>query len=889
MDQEERPEVRRLRQHLLSEESSDFRGALTDLHLSWDLAAVTGQLPDLGDLAEAARLVGDGLRQQLDQASTEDWLGPKEWAGPEQTITLGALTYRGRAAELMALGGFLLATGVEDPDRFVNDLTQVAFGLDPYSAILGTLVGNRPLEFDPPELPPELVGIRDFLDATCVAGIRSSASHFGQVAAQRPRPMAGVTIDEVDPDRGCAGDTVVIRGTGFGQTQPSNVQVLFTSRSGGCVAADVTSWSDTEIVVTVPPSVGRGCVGLAEYPSGYTGIAEAADEFAGALESCLGPVASTAANRIRGSAVKVMGASCPICTDPRTAFAGGAPVIKRFAANGDAVAEIVPGDDVSVIWEVEGADKVDIVPVLGVLPTLRGPFDRQLGSVVVEDIALDDGTVAAWRLVATNACGAVTATVQVVVRGRKALVLGVGGAKGAFEVGAVLCLYNVAGLQPEIISGASVGALNAAKLAEGRPALPQLEQLWLGMQSNSDLYLERSWYQVLSPVVRSVFQAGSSSLGFEAARFGANLAANKILGSLLSAMGVPGIVFSVFTGLYPVITGIIDAGRYYNAVTQALASPSIFLFTPVEQKINTSIDPAAVLASGIKLRITAVALESGRARVFNEQGVMLESGFRSPLRDVIRASASIPIAFPPVMLIGPNGWEQYIDGGVRENVPLQAAVDAGAHRVYAVLPNPLSVDFTTAFSPPRMINIAGRTVDLVLHEAQQNDMFPYRGFGIPVTPIAPTFLVNDTLLVDPGLIRINMDYGYMRAYDDVVADPTERATMRRLSDQITAARVDAWSLEHQANGERLPGSPHVQSGLVPVPDPVALQAARGVKRTIRALAYNRIAADPRSVPAHRAAWWQEWERHPWPPLIPSPWGLFISRLGQLAAEPVPPA
>ncbi|MDQ4070564.1 MAG: patatin-like phospholipase family protein, partial [Actinomycetota bacterium] len=52
------------------------------------------------------------------------------------------------------------------------------------------------------------------------------------------------------------------------------------------------------------------------------------------------------------------------------------------------------------------------------------------------------------------------------------IVLSGGGAKGDFQVGALRFLYNQ-GIRPDILSGTSVGAINAAKLAEGEnPADP---------------------------------------------------------------------------------------------------------------------------------------------------------------------------------------------------------------------------------------------------------------------------------------------------------------------------------------------------------------------------------------------------------------------------------
>jgi NTE family protein len=65
-----------------------------------------------------------------------------------------------------------------------------------------------------------------------------------------------------------------------------------------------------------------------------------------------------------------------------------------------------------------------------------------------------------------------------------AIVLGGGGARGDFEVGALRFLYDQ-GVMPDVLVGTSVGAINAAKLAEGGPSddptrgLKGLESIWL--------------------------------------------------------------------------------------------------------------------------------------------------------------------------------------------------------------------------------------------------------------------------------------------------------------------------------------------------------------------------------------------------------------------------
>jgi NTE family protein len=877
---------------LLSDESAEFHGALVELRLGLEAGAAVGDLPDPSSLAGPGEVLMSTAARFL-EAAADQWQAPMVWQTAGEEIDLDALAYRGRAAGLMVLGGLFAAGEAGDPYRLLEDMTRIAYGMDPTSTLLGDLFSDHPLGLDPEILPPPLVGFDELLRRTCMTGVLHAGAAFGRVASQRPRPFAGAQITDVDPGSGCAGDEITLRGNGFGDPQPSGVSVMFSSRGGGCVVANVVvregqpAWSDTEIVVKVPEGVGHGCIGLIEQPPGFEEIGAAAEEFAGELTTCLGPAAMHAAEQIRASSVKVMAAACPDCDDPGTyPFAGGPPMIRRFAGNGWDSVEIMPGADVTVAWEVAGADDVVIVAVGKVLPDVPGPQDPSSGEELIEDIELPDGTVGSWRIAATNRCGTVFATIWVVVSGKRALVLSGGGAKGAFEVGVVRCLRDAAGIEFDIISGASAGALNAAKLAEGIPALAQLEQVWLGMRWSDDLYLEPAWFKTLEAPLRAVLTAGSSNLGFEAARFVTSKAWDKLAGSLVSAIGMPGIVYSIFTSLHPVITGVIDLVKYYNAIRQALAAPSLFQFTPTAQKIDANIDPAKVAASGIELRITAVALQTGIAKVFDQTGRELESGWQVPLREAVKASASIPIAFPPVPLApGPHGTEHYVDGGVRDNTPIAAAVEAGAHRVYAVLLNPSATSEAGGITPQNMIQVAGRTVEMFLHEAQVNDVSPFQGFGVPTTVIAPTFLVHDTLQVDPGLISINMSYGYMRAYDEVVADPATAVAMRKLSDEITVARVEIWSVEHHANGHRLT----IGGSTNWVPDPISLQHARTLKLALRAKVYQRInASSPQSVPSGRAAWWQQWERHPWTPYINTPWDAMSSKAGTLSAAPIPP-
>ena len=74
--------------------------------------------------------------------------------------------------------------------------------------------------------------------------------------------------------------------------------------------------------------------------------------------------------------------------------------------------------------------------------------------------------------------------------------------------------------------------------------------------------------------------------------------------------------------------------------------------------------------AAVPLRITATDYEEGRSVVF-------DSG---PVLDAVLASTSLPGVFPPYEIDGCY----YIDGSISDQLPLKAAIDAGAQTVYVM-------------------------------------------------------------------------------------------------------------------------------------------------------------------------------------------------------------
>jgi NTE family protein len=231
---------------------------------------------------------------------------------------------------------------------------------------------------------------------------------------------------------------------------------------------------------------------------------------------------------------------------------------------------------------------------------------------------------------------------------RVALVLAGGGARGAYEVGALSVLLPMLerrGERPSIFVGTSVGAINAAAMAATRQ---------LSAEESVARELER-WSQVHSAaVIRPVILR----LPITALRFAGGL------------LGLP------------------------KVRLESLLDP-----TPLKRNLQRWIDWAQlhrnVAARGPvdALAVVATAARTGRPVAFVE-GQLPAAALRSHVIDYVGAkiqephvlaSAAIPILFPPVQITQPRaaaGW--YVDGGTRLNTPIKPAIDLGADRVVVV-------------------------------------------------------------------------------------------------------------------------------------------------------------------------------------------------------------
>lgn len=236
------------------------------------------------------------------------------------------------------------------------------------------------------------------------------------------------------------------------------------------------------------------------------------------------------------------------------------------------------------------------------------------------------------------------------------LVLAGGGARGAYELGALSVLLpalDARGERPRVIVGTSVGALNAAFLA-ATAERPVAEVVRRGLEIWEELRFEDVLAHLGSP--------------------GAVRRLARYVGQFL---GVPGARLDAL--LDPAPLGATLAERIpLEAIERNLVADRL--------------DAAAVVAtSALTSRSVVFHRGGGEPERDDKRGIdYVDVGATGLTDEHVRASSAIPGAFPSVHVGAParaRGW--YVDGGTRLNTPIKPALELGAKRVVVVALNAL--------------------------------------------------------------------------------------------------------------------------------------------------------------------------------------------------------
>ncbi len=206
---------------------------------------------------------------------------------------------------------------------------------------------------------------------------------------------------------------------------------------------------------------------------------------------------------------------------------------------------------------------------------------------------------------------------------RVALVLQGGGALGAYQAGVYQALHE-ADIEPDWVSGVSIGAINSALIA-GNPRDLRLERLETFWNRITDRKVW--WYTPEGDIFRQARNATSS------------------LYTML--LGQPGFFEPRRTNPWFALAGASDATSFYDT-------------TPLRETLLELVDFDLINSRSVHFSVGAVNALSGNFVYFDNTKEEITP-------EHVMASGALPPAFPTVQI----GTDHYWDGGIVSNTPLQ--------------------------------------------------------------------------------------------------------------------------------------------------------------------------------------------------------------------------
>jgi len=240
----------------------------------------------------------------------------------------------------------------------------------------------------------------------------------------------------------------------------------------------------------------------------------------------------------------------------------------------------------------------------------------------------------------------------------RALVLGGGSLKGAWQVGVIHAILDT-GFRPEMIYGISAGALNGSFMVNeaGKQYLEKGKITWdLVNKKLLQFWLENITQPSDIGVLKSKF-----SLGIDT-------------------------ILSRFDGLINT--------------------------DPLHEKLKKYLDVTTMRKSPIKLKVGAVNINTGEMHYTDP----LEQHFL----DYLRASSSLPLIMPAIQ-IGGDHRQAYMDGGLREVVPIRKAIEDGANEIYCVATHPKNKSLEH-FNYRSFFSLIERIKDITVNQFENSDI-----------------------------------------------------------------------------------------------------------------------------------------------------------------------
>ena len=414
--------------------------------------------------------------------------------------------------------------------------------------------------------------------------------------------------------------------------------------------------------------------------------------------------------------------------------------------------------------------------------------------------------------------------------GPTAFVLAGGGTKGSFEVGALQYLVGTERIVPDIIAATSAGAVAAAVLAQARTfeefarRVQEVEEDILAMTRTEQIFGEQAWLQALEGTtlggeIRSAFTKGTRP-PLPALRCTVSLDPDPRAerappgGATRPAAAARRWVRRLLAGAALRLPRARRRFRTSGSSILNLQAPG-----PRHAARGAQRDPPGRSGPDPAARAPA---PPGRHRAARRCPALRDPGrhhrrrgrparrprARAPDRSTCSKPSSPRPAFPWCSLPAPlAGRRLRRRRGPPGRARARRGAAGGATRIIAVLAVPLRIDRDERnYSDDNAINVGLRALGVIaMADRQRENLAVTLPPGGTLTTIDPVVDVVGYFEVEPGLLRINKDYGWLRAADVMAeGDATLLDEVAADTHRLIAARLEAWHMEETVwDGDRI--------------------------------------------------------------------------------------
>jgi predicted acylesterase/phospholipase RssA len=245
----------------------------------------------------------------------------------------------------------------------------------------------------------------------------------------------------------------------------------------------------------------------------------------------------------------------------------------------------------------------------------------------------------------------------------RALILGGGGARGAYEAGVVAALTERESF--DIVCGTSIGAVNGMLVAQDEP--DRLIHVWSNISERgvTQLRPELSVLVLLWQAARGLFSSPFAQKGWHA------LSLVRALPQLSTTTSLPGIL------------GLFESANVHEVIEE---------IAHFERLSRVFIAGVTNLSTGRGESFAYFPPALHEAEMAFHRAEHAEPMTAENYVGAVCASAALPPVYEPVEILCADGVARlFADGGFTNNAPIREAIDAGATDVTAIFVGPAGV------------------------------------------------------------------------------------------------------------------------------------------------------------------------------------------------------